>query len=376
MLVVVLGLASRRYGTALPAFVAEYAGDTLWAVMAFIVIGVLAPDWPTSRVAGAALLASYADEVSQLYHAPWIDAIRNTRLGALTLGYGFLWSDIVCYTAGVALCVVVEHLIYARRGAITVSRCASALIVTLAAVTVTAQQMPDRTFRPMIEDRAYAIGTGPVVCFDEGHGNAHALDDSFWPFGDLVRRDGYVVRTMATLDRQTMVECGVVMVASPRLRIANADEIRGRVEQGGSLLLIADRESLAAVADLTAAFGVGFSDAPAAPARFRSADNTLRPHAIVRGRHAKESAASVAVFSGLAMQAPATAEPLLAASDGTIQGLVMRVGMGRAAFFGDPTLFTAHIAGPERRLIGMSARGAEQNFQFVLNVMHWLSGVI
>jgi len=24
----------------------------------------------------------------------------------------------------------------------------------------------------------------------------------------------------------------------------------------------------------------------------------------------------------------------------------------------------------------MSARGAEQNFQFVLNVMHWLSGVI
>ena len=110
-----LGLASRRYGAGLPALVAEYAGDTLWAVMAFIIVGVLAPEWPTSRVAVTALLASYADEVSQLYHAPWIDAIRNTRLGALTLGYGFLWSDIVCYTVGVALCVVVERLIYARQ---------------------------------------------------------------------------------------------------------------------------------------------------------------------------------------------------------------------------------------------------------------------
>ena len=51
----------------------------------------------------------------------------------------------------------------------------------------------------------------------------------------------------------------------------------------------------------------------------------------------------------------------------------MRVETGRAAFFGDPALFTAQIAGPDRRLVGMNARGAEQNFQFVLNVMHWLS---
>src|SRR5262245_63322290 len=111
----VLGLASRIYRADLPAFVAEYAGDTLWAVMAFIVIAVLASDWPTRRVAIVALLASYADEVSELYHASWIEAIRNTRLGALTLGYGFLWNDIVCYTVGVALCVLVEYLIYARK---------------------------------------------------------------------------------------------------------------------------------------------------------------------------------------------------------------------------------------------------------------------
>jgi hypothetical protein len=46
--------------------------------------------------------------VSQLHHAPWIDAIRNTRPGALVLGYGFLWSDLACYVAGVAIAAGVE----------------------------------------------------------------------------------------------------------------------------------------------------------------------------------------------------------------------------------------------------------------------------
>jgi hypothetical protein len=92
----------------LPSFIAEYAGDTLWAVMAFLGIGFVAPRWSSLRVAVVALAVSYAVELSQFHHAPWIDALRATRIGALVLGYGFLWSDIVCYTVGVGLCVVVE----------------------------------------------------------------------------------------------------------------------------------------------------------------------------------------------------------------------------------------------------------------------------
>jgi len=107
--VVALGLASRRYADALPAFIARYAGDTLWAVMMFGLIGLLASSWPTTRVALATLVVSYGVEVSQLFHAPWLDAIRHTRLGGLVLGYGFLWSDLVCYTVGVAVCVAIER---------------------------------------------------------------------------------------------------------------------------------------------------------------------------------------------------------------------------------------------------------------------------
>ena len=252
----------------------------------------------------------------------------------------------------------------------------SAVVVpVVAAATLVAQQMPDRGFRPMIEDRAYAIGAGPVVCVDESHGNAYTLNDGFWPFGDLVRRDGYVVRSLVAFDQQSRGDCRVLVIAGPRSRV-EADETRRWVAGGGSLLLVADRNSSAALSDLAAEFGVNVTGAPERAGRLRAADQTLRPHAIVRGRHAKESPASVTVFAALALRVPDSAEALLVASDGAAFGTAMRVEMGRAAFFGDPALFTAQIDGPDRRLVGMNARGAEQNFQFVLNVMHWLSGVI
>ncbi|MCE9554941.1 MAG: DUF2809 domain-containing protein [Planctomycetes bacterium] len=104
----VLGLLSRQYPHLFPAFIAQYAGDTLWALAAFLGIGFLLPRWSTLSVAGLALLFSYAIEISQLYQEPWINQIRHTLLGGLILGYGFLWSDLICYTIGVGLGAAVE----------------------------------------------------------------------------------------------------------------------------------------------------------------------------------------------------------------------------------------------------------------------------
>ena len=59
-LTVALGLASRRYASALPDFIARYAGDTLWAAMVFALIGAIALQWSTARVAVATLLVSCA----------------------------------------------------------------------------------------------------------------------------------------------------------------------------------------------------------------------------------------------------------------------------------------------------------------------------
>jgi hypothetical protein len=104
-----LGLAS-RLGAHLPAVVTAYAGDALWALALFLVLGVIWPRAATRSRGAAALAVSFAVEASQLYHAPWIDAIRSTPPWGLLLGFGFLWSDLVCYTVGVAVGAAIDVL--------------------------------------------------------------------------------------------------------------------------------------------------------------------------------------------------------------------------------------------------------------------------
>lgn len=113
-LTVAAGLASRRYSAALPEFIGRYAGDTLWAAMVFWVLAVLWRRASTSRLAAGAWIIAVAVECSQLYHAPWIDAMRETRIGALILGNGFLWSDLVCYAVGVGIAAGTDSLIGRR----------------------------------------------------------------------------------------------------------------------------------------------------------------------------------------------------------------------------------------------------------------------
>lgn len=108
VLTVALGLASRRFADVLPDFLAEYAGDALWAAMVFWIAALVFPRAATVHLAAAAFGVALVVELSQLYHAPWIDVIRGTRLGALVLGYGFLWSDLVCYAAGAGLAALID----------------------------------------------------------------------------------------------------------------------------------------------------------------------------------------------------------------------------------------------------------------------------
>lgn len=109
-LAALLGIGSRRFGPHLPGLVAAYAGDTLWATAAFLGLGLALPRASAGRVAGLAAIVSLLVEASQLYHAPWIDAIRRTTLGGLALGHGFLWSDLACYAAGIGLGLLIERV--------------------------------------------------------------------------------------------------------------------------------------------------------------------------------------------------------------------------------------------------------------------------
>jgi hypothetical protein len=92
----------------LPEFVADYAGDTLWALTAFLGVRIVFPRWPVLRICIVSLLFAFVIEFSQLYHAPWIDELRHTTAGRLVLGQGFLWSDLLCYIVGVAMGAVLD----------------------------------------------------------------------------------------------------------------------------------------------------------------------------------------------------------------------------------------------------------------------------
>ena len=97
----------------IPDLLNTYLGDALWALMIFLAFGFIFREMKTKSVAIIGILFCYLIESSQLYHANWIDTIRNTTIGGLALGYGFLWSDLLAYTIGIGVGVTIEILIRA-----------------------------------------------------------------------------------------------------------------------------------------------------------------------------------------------------------------------------------------------------------------------
>jgi hypothetical protein len=134
------------------------------------------------------------------------------------------------------------------------------------------------------------------------------------------------------------------------------------------------------------------------PYVFRRADGTLVDHPITRGRAEAERIDSVVSFTGEAFEGephppllrfgpdvvslmPDTAwrfkddTPTIDVS-GWYQGAVRLLEEGRVAVFGEAAMFSAQLAGPNRMPMGMNHPGAPQNAQFLLNVVHWLSGIL
>ncbi len=85
--------------------------------MVFFWLALFLPRASTARLAAGALGIAVAVEFSQLWRTPWLEAVRDTRIGALVLGQGFLMSDIACCVAGVALAVLIDRNAVARIGA-------------------------------------------------------------------------------------------------------------------------------------------------------------------------------------------------------------------------------------------------------------------
>lgn len=114
VLTILLGLASRRYSELLPSFVAVNAGDMLWAMMVYFGFRFLFVRKSLFIAFLLSILFSFGIEFSQLYQEDWINQIRNTLLGALILGRGFLFVDLVRYSIGIVIVTLLDWLFRKR----------------------------------------------------------------------------------------------------------------------------------------------------------------------------------------------------------------------------------------------------------------------
>jgi hypothetical protein len=300
------------------------------------------------------------------------------------------------------------------------TRLTALLSVVIASTPLAAQQLPDTMFNPRIAQPSYAEGRGPVVLIDEAHENFHTADGRYLAFARLLRRDGYVVRSNKSRLTRAVLDNARILVIANALHERNRDDwdlptpsafspeevtaIHEWVTAGGALLLIADHMPFpGAIESLAARFGVFFVNGFAQDSTkedgtlvFRRSTASLGAHPIINGRAPAERVDSVVSFTGSAFRTIVPADTLLrlppttlvlmpqvawqfsrltprVTGAGMLQGAVLTHGRGRVAVFGEAAMFSAQVAGPQRRAMGMNDPVAAQNAQFLLNVMRWLS---
>jgi hypothetical protein len=73
------------------------------------------PQLTTLRLATLAFVFSFCIQVSKLFHAPWFDAVRATKIRRLIFGYVFGWRNIFCYFIGIVLGAIVDAAFRAKR---------------------------------------------------------------------------------------------------------------------------------------------------------------------------------------------------------------------------------------------------------------------
>ena len=296
------------------------------------------------------------------------------------------------------------------------------LIILILPVCLFAQQTPDTTYNPTIKQPAYPKGKGPIVFIDEGHHNFHTKDGRYKSFANLLERDGYQVKSYLGEFKADELSKGKILVISNALNEINVENwylpnpsaftkeeikiLKNWVQSGGSLFLIADHMPLAGAAtDLASEFGFGFTNGfvmdtlSEGPAIFKRKDQSLVDNILTKGRNNKEKVKKVATFTGQAIKIPEDAIPILIIPDnyinflpdtawvfdeetpkynvgGWAQGAFKQFGKGKVVVSGEAAMFSAQWQGPKKFKMGMNNKIASENYQLVLNIIHWLDGIL
>ena len=294
----------------------------------------------------------------------------------------------------------------------------SCVLILAAGVSALGQQIADVHFNTRVEKPAYSKNY-PRVMFDEAHNNFHTATGRYKPFAELLFSDGYqVVVNRKPFAKESLKTFKVLVIANalgaedmdddgadqPAFTEEESDAVRDWVRSGGSLLLIADHAPFGGAAEsLAKRFEVTMSkgwvrdpqhsqpDAPGALI-FSRENKLLLDHPITQGRDEAEKIDRVQTFTGQALKGGEGAISFLKLADtaidtadrtaeksvsvaGQSQGLAIKFGKGRVVMMGEAAMLSAQVSGTENRPMGMNVPGGD-NKQLVLNIMHWLTGLL
>ncbi len=253
-------------------------------------------------------------------------------------------------------------------------------------------------------------GNHPKVLMDEAHRNFHTASDRYKPFADLLRNDGYLVSiNQLPFTAETLKGVDVIAnamgpgehEARPAFTPEEETVLAQWVRAGGSLFLISDHAPFgSAAARLAKQFGVIMHLRFARDDHFHDGwDNErldfsrlnglLAENAITNGRSAGERINRVVTFTGQSLSGPPDTIPLLRLSDGAydwesrkirfpakghFQALALNFEKGRLVVSGEAALFSAQVD-PLGMKFGMN-RPDNDDRQFLLNILHWLSRAV
>ncbi len=105
ILLIPIGLISRRIG-----WIPTETGDALWAMMVFCLWRIVLHNKKLPTVAIVSLAHCYLVEFSQMITWRWIVSFRQTFIGHMMLGQGFLWINLLAYSIG----IIVIYMIFSR----------------------------------------------------------------------------------------------------------------------------------------------------------------------------------------------------------------------------------------------------------------------
>jgi hypothetical protein len=283
---------------------------------------------------------------------------------------------------------------------------------------VVAQQQPDPEFNTSVENPAYKR-EGPRVMFDEAHHNFHTTEGRYKPFVDLLMNDGYrIVRNRQSFSKQRLESYKILVIANALGAEEDDDDgadksaflddeiiaVHDWVRNGGALLLIADHAPFGGAASaLAEKFGVDMSkgytfdpenSATGAPTQliFSRENKLLGNHPILEGRGEAERIKLLRSFTGQSLKGPEGSAGILnlgstafdrptygaetsVPAAGRTQAVAFKFGKGRVVVQGEAAMLSAQISGADKRPMGMNVPGNDDR-QYALNLMHWLSGIL